>query len=359
MTPVFRSLTLIALNVVLPFAAQGEESSDYASRIRPILRDRCYACHGGLKQEGNLRLDTAASAIQGGDSGSAVRPGESGASLLLKRVASTKPEERMPPDQEGEPLTAEQIELIRRWIDSGAKAPADEEPEADPRKHWAFQTLVPPTIPETRSPWIRNPIDAFLDVRQRAAGLTPQPEAPRLILLRRLHFDLIGLPPTSEEIAACENDPSPLWYEQTAERLLNDPSHGELWARHWMDIWRYSDWWGLGDQLRNSQKHIWHWRDWIIESLNADTPYDEMIRLMLAADELHPNDLSRLRATGYLARNYWLFNRPQWMEETVEHVSKGFLGLTMNCSKCHDHKYDPIEQKDFYRMRAFFEPYHV
>ncbi|MFO0429058.1 MAG: DUF1553 domain-containing protein [Planctomyces sp.] len=359
MTPVFRSLTLIALNVVLPFAAQGEESSDYASRIRPILRDRCYACHGGLKQEGNLRLDTAASAIQGGDSGSAVRPGESGASLLLKRVASTKPEERMPPEQEGEPLTAEQIELIRRWIDSGAKAPADEEPEADPRKHWAFQTLVPPTIPETRSPWIRNPIDAFLDVRQRAAGLTPQPEAPRLILLRRLHFDLIGLPPTSEEIAACENDPSPLWYEQTAERLLNDPSHGERWARHWMDIWRYSDWWGLGDQLRNSQKHIWHWRDWIIESLNADTPYDEMIRLMLAADELHPNDLSRLRATGYLARNYWLFNRPQWMEETVEHVSKGFLGLTMNCSKCHDHKYDPIEQKDFYRMRAFFEPYHV
>ncbi len=126
-----------------------------------------------------------------------------------------------------------------------------------------------------------------------------------------------------------------------------------------MDVWRYSDWWGLGDQLRNSQKHIWHWRDWIVESLNKDTPYDEMIRLMLAADELHPNDLERLRATGYLARNYWLFNRPQWMEETVEHVSKGFLGLTLNCSRCHDHKYDPIQQADYYRFRAFFEPYHV
>ena len=160
---------------------------------------------------------------------------------------------------------------------------------------------------------------------QAAAG------GPRIVLLRRLHLDLIGIPPTLEEIAACEADPSPQWYEQTVKRLLEDPRHGERWARHWMDVWRYSDWWGLGDQLRNSQKHIWHWRDWIVESLNADTPYDEMVRLMLAADELHPNDLSKLRATGYLARNYFLFNRPQWMDETVEHVSKGFLGLTMNC----------------------------
>ncbi len=126
-----------------------------------------------------------------------------------------------------------------------------------------------------------------------------------------------------------------------------------------MDIWRYSDWWGLGEQLRNSQKHIWHWRDWIIESLNDDTPYDEMVRLMLAADELHPGDLDKLRATGYLARNFTLFNRPQWMDETVEHVGKGLLGLTMNCARCHDHKYDPIEHADYYRMRAFFEPYHV
>ena len=126
-----------------------------------------------------------------------------------------------------------------------------------------------------------------------------------------------------------------------------------------MDIWRYSDWWGLDDQLRNSQKHIWHWRDWIVESLNHDTPYDEMVRLMLAADELYPNDLGKLRATGYLARNYFLFNRDQWMEETVEHVSKGFLGLTMNCARCHDHKFDPFQQADYYRMRAFFEPYHV
>jgi hypothetical protein len=126
-----------------------------------------------------------------------------------------------------------------------------------------------------------------------------------------------------------------------------------------MDIWRYSDWWGLNAQLRNSQRHMWHWRDWIVESLNGDLPYDEMVRCMLAADELYPGDQDRVRATGFLARNYFLFNRNQWMEETVEHVGKGLLGLTLNCAKCHDHKYDPIAQKDFYRMRAFFEPYHV
>jgi hypothetical protein len=178
-------------------------------------------------------------------------------------------------------------------------------------------------------------------------------------LLRRLSLDLIGLPPTAEEIAAFRADDAPGWYERTLERLLADPRHGERWARHWMDIWRYSDWWGLGDQLRNSQKHIWHWRDWIVESLNADRSYDEMVRMMLAADELRPDDLKALRATGYLARNYFLFNRNQWMDETVEHASKGFLGLTINCAKCHDHKFDPIAQVDYYRMRAIFEPYHV
>lgn len=341
-------------------AIPAQEPVDYLRQIKPILQHRCYACHGALKQEGGLRLDTAALAIKGGDSGAVMMPGElADNSILLKRVAAQNADERMPPSEEGEALTAEQIELLHRWIAAGAKAPADEQPEADPSRHWAFQPIIRPALPMDSSTWCRTPIDAFLEQQHRKHGMTPQPEAPRIIQLRRLYLDLIGLPPTAEEIVACEAESSPLWYEQTVERLLNDPRHGERWARHWMDIWRYSDWWGLGDQLRNSQKHIWHWRDWIIESLNSDTPYDEMIRLMLAADEIHPNDLGKLRATGYLARNYWLFNRPQWMEETVEHVSKGFLGLTMNCARCHDHKYDPIAQEDYYRLRAFFEPYHV
>lgn len=353
-------LAYVLLSLVLPLRrVTAEDRIDYVQQIKPLLRARCYACHGALKQEGNLRLDTAQLAVQGGDSGAAITPGNEQASLLLKRISAADIAERMPPEHEGEPLAAEQAALIRQWIVAGAVAPADEEPETDPDKHWAFQPIVRPSVPNLQASWIRNPIDAFIHQQHLQLGLVPQSDAPRLTLLRRLHFDLIGIPPTLEQIAACEADSSPDWYEQTAKRLLDDPRHGERWARHWMDIWRYSDWWGLGAQLRNSQKHIWHWRDWIVESLNADAPYDEMVRLMLAADELHPNDLSKLRATGFLARNYWLFNRPQWMEETVEHVSKGFLGLTMNCSRCHDHKYDPLAQTDYYKLRAFFEPYHV
>jgi mono/diheme cytochrome c family protein len=344
---------------LLPLSLRADEQVDYVNQIKPLLRERCYACHGALRQEGGLRLDTAELAIRGGESGAALTPNNAAESLLLKRVTAQEESDRMPPPMEGEALTTEQVALLHRWIASGGKGLADEQPEADPTKHWAFQPITRPGVPETKSTWVRNPIDAFLHQQHQQQGIKPQPEAPRIVLLRRLHLDLIGIPPTLEEIAACEADESPEWYERTVARLLDDPRHGERWARHWMDVWRYSDWWGLGDQLRNSQKHIWHWRDWIVESLNSDTPYDEMVRLMLAADELHPNDLSKLRATGYLARNYWLFNRPQWMEETVEHVSKGFLGLTMNCARCHDHKYDPLEQTDYYRLRAFFEPYHV
>ncbi|MEO8269470.1 MAG: DUF1549 and DUF1553 domain-containing protein, partial [Aureliella sp.] len=221
-------------------------------------------------------------------------------------------------------------------------------------------TVVRPVVPVVENAtWVRNPVDAFIAQAHEQHGLKPQPAASRAVLLRRLYLDLIGIPPTTAEIVAFESQADPQWYEATVERLLDDPRHGERWARHWMDIWRYSDWWGLGDQLRNSQRHMWHWRDWIVESLNEDRGYDEMLRLMLAGDELSPNDPQALAATGYLARNYFLFNRYQWMDETVEHVGKAFLGLTFNCAKCHDHKFDPISQEDYFKLQAFFEPYQV
>lgn len=333
---------------------------DYLAQIKPLLRERCYTCHGALKQEAGLRLDTAASALRGGDSGPAAVKGDAAASLLLARVTAADVAERMPPEFEGEPLSAEEVAKLRDWIAAGAPAPQEEQPELDPRDHWAFRPIVRPRVPTVSDPaWGHNPIDAFIARDYERLELRPQAEASRLTLLRRLSFDLIGLPPSPEEISAVQKDDGTDWYERAAARLLDDPRHGERWARHWMDIWRYSDWWGLGDQLRNSQKHIWHWRDWIVESLNEDAPYDEMVRLMLAADEIRPEDPSALRASGFLARNYFLFNRNQWMDETVEHVAKGFLGLTVNCAKCHDHKYDPIEQTDYYRLRAIFEPYHV
>jgi len=353
---------LASMTVVLgciSVSRAAEDRVDYPTQIKPILRERCYACHGALRQKSGLRLDTVGFVLRGGRSGAVVTPGDASKSLLLHRVSATDAAERMPPEHDGEPLSSEQIALLQTWIQQGAPSPPDEKPEADPRNHWAFRPVARPDVPVVSNrAWPRNPVDAFLAEKHEQHGLAPQPEASRLVLLRRLFLDLIGIPPTAEEISAVETDLSPDWYERLVDRLLDDPRHGERWARHWMDIWRYSDWWGLGG-LRNSQKHMWHWRDWIVESLNSDTPYDEMVRLMLAADELHPNDLDKLRATGFLARNFFMFNRNQWMEETVEHVSKGLLGLTMNCAKCHDHKYDPIPQADFYRMRAFFEPYQV
>jgi hypothetical protein len=334
--------------------------ANYSGKIRPLLAERCFSCHGGLKQEAGLRLDTVALMIEGGESGGVVTKGDPEASLIIERVSDPDPATRMPPEGEGEPLSAEQLAMLKDWIKAGCPAPADEKPEADPKSHWAFQLRVRPEVPAVKNTlWVRNPIDAFLAEAHEKAGVVPQPQPPRNVLIRRVYLDLIGLPPQPEELAAIQADASADWYEKLVEKLLADPRHSERWGRHWMDIWRYSDWWGLGAELRYSQKHMWHYRDWIIESVHADLPYDEMVRQMLAADELYSEDPAKLRATGFLARNWFLFNRTPWMDETVEHVGKGLLGLTMNCSKCHDHKYDPVSQEDFYQMRAFFEPISV
>jgi hypothetical protein len=357
MTPTRLALSIVTLTLAF---SESRGDVDYIKQIKPILKSKCYVCHGALKQKSRLRLDTVELMLKGGKSGPVIKRGDADSSILVQKISTKDLEERMPPEHEGEPFAGEQIQLVRKWIFAGAPAPADEKPEAAAEQHWAFKKPVRPDVPKVANrAWVKNPIDAFIAKQHERLRLKPQPEAVRSILLRRLYLDLVGLPPTIEEIDTFKKDTSNDWYEKVVKRLLNDPHHGERWARHWMDIWRYADWWGLGPQMRFSQKHIWHWRDWIIESLNKDTPYDEMVRQMLAADELYPNDLDKLRASGYLARNWVLFNRNTWMEQIVEHVGKGFLGLTMNCAKCHDHKYDPITHVDYYRMRAFFEPYHV
>ena len=367
--------TLVAicwLGLVIP--AARAEPVDYLRQIKPVLQARCYACHGVLKQEAGLRLDTAELARKGGESGLVIRLGEPTTSPLLQRVMSLDEAERMPP--EGEPLTPGEIAALRGWIEAGAMAPPGESPERDPRDHWAFQAPirvpvprfqpgardVPVTdkLPGTEAVFVgKNPIDAFLAVTYQQRGLQPQPAAEKRVWLRRVSLDLIGLPPTPDELAAFLADDSADAINRVVNRLLESPHYGERWGRHWMDIWRYSDWWGLGEDARNSQKHIWHWRDWIVESLNADQGYDQMLREMLAADELYPEDPQRLRAGGYLGRQYFKFNRTSWLDETIEHTAKGMLGLTFNCAKCHDHKYDPFSQADYYRFRALFEPYQL
>jgi uncharacterized protein DUF1553/uncharacterized protein DUF1549 len=232
---------------------------------------------------------------------------------------------------------------------------------ARPRDAYAWRPFEPvkrppvPTIPLASDNRL-NPIDAFLAVEHKRHGLEPRPEASKPILLRRIYLDLIGLPPTAEELHAFQNDYSPDAYEKVVDRLLASPRYGERWGRHWMDVWRYADWAGYGAEVRDSQPHIWHWRDWIIESLNADKGYDRMVQQMLAADELVPGDASAVRATGFLVRNWYKFNRNVWMERTVEHTAKAFLGITLTCARCHDHFFDPFTQKEFYAFRAIFEP---
>ena len=349
---------ILAAIALLAGPARAEETVDYRTRIKPIFQARCYACHGVLKQKGGLRLDTAKLAVQGGQE-PAITPGNSASSPLIDRVSADEDDPaRMPP--EGEPLKPSEIEALRAWIAQGARAPSDEQPERDPRDHWAFRPPTRPALPAVEpSRWVRNPIDAFIAAGHQRRGLTPQPPGDRRTWLRRVSVDLVGLPPTREELDAFVTDDSNGAEGRVVDRLLGSPQYAERWGRHWMDIWRYSDWWGLGAEVRNSQKHMWHWRDWIIESLDADKGYDQMLREMLAADELYPDDLDKLRASGFLARQYFKFNRTTWLDETIEHTSKAMLGLTINCAKCHDHKYDPISQVDYYRMRAIFEPYQI
>jgi len=226
-----------------------------------------------------------------------------------------------------------------------------------------FDPVKRPTVPAISNSkfQISNPIDAFITAEHQARGLKPRPEASKEILLRRVYLDLIGLSPTPEELTAFESDKSPNAYEKVVDGLLADPRYGERWARHWMDVWRYSDWagWSGGNQIRDSKPHIWRWRDWIVESLNADKPYSQMIEEMLAADEIAPRDTNMLRATGFLVRNYKMLSREQWLEDTVKHTSQAFLGVTMGCAKCHDHMYDPISQEEYYKLRAVFEPHWV
>ncbi|MFN0050891.1 MAG: PSD1 and planctomycete cytochrome C domain-containing protein [Planctomycetales bacterium] len=354
------TLMLLVSGVIPPaagFAEEAEDKVDYVQDVKPILSQRCYACHGALKQKNSLRLDTAALARQGGDGGPAVTAGKSGESLLIDAVTGANGVPRMPP--EGEPLKPEEIETLRRWIDQGAHAPEEKVPQ-NPAQHWSYQPPQCPPLPLVADPaWRVNPIDAFVASQQEQRGLTHSPPASKSLLLRRVYLDLIGLPPTRAEMVAFLADESPEAYEKVVDRLLESPHYGERWGRHWMDVWRYSDWDGYGAEIRESQPHIWRWRDWIVESLNADKPYDQMIVEMLAGDEVAPSDPDTIRATGFLARNWYKFNRNVWLDFTIEHTAKAFLGTTMNCARCHDHMYDPLTQQDYYKFRALFETHDV
>ncbi len=337
----------------------------FTSTIRPLLEQKCVSCHhSGTGKASGLDLTSREKLLEGGDHGPVVVLENPESSVLIGRLRHTAKGAGMPLNQPQ--LEAESITKVVAWLREGAHydAPIEVAKTQAKSDHWAFQKPVKAPLPKLNGPlasWSKNPVDIILAAKWQEKGLQPAPEADRRTLLRRVYIDVTGLPPAPDQIDAFLKDKSPNAYEKVVDALLESPRYGERWGRHWMDIWRYSDWYGrrgLDDQ-RNSVRHIWHWRDWIIESLNADKGYDQMIREMVAGDEIAPNDPNVVRATGFLARNFYRFNRNVWLQDTVEHIGFGVLGLTLKCARCHDHKYDPISQEEYYRMRAFFEPYDV
>jgi len=345
---------LVAASLLLVSLPAAAADPDYVRDIKPLFKAKCYACHGAVRQKAGLRLDAGQLILKGAKRGEVIVPGKPEKSLLMTMISPHGQERaEMPPEGEGETLSEKDVSLIREWIKSGARAPDELVPEG-PQAHWAYQ---PPR--KTKVPGAGNPIDAFLSAVRARQNVGTNPEVDKATLLRRVYVDLIGIPPTPDELHAFEKNTSPDAYETVVDRLLSSPMYGERWGRHWMDVWRYSDPFGNGEEYRYSQRHIWRWRDWIVESLNADKGYDRMIVEMLAGDEIAPRDPNTLRATGYLARNWYKFNRNAWIQDSVEYTAAGFLGVTMRCARCHDHKYDPIAQTDYYRLRAVFEPHDV
>lgn len=348
--------------------SQSNSSQDvaelYTNHVKPLLKAKCYSCHGALAQQGGLRVDTVAFLKAGGDSGPAVASNAS-ESLLMRRVIDHQLGERMP--LEGVPLDDEQLQLLRSWIELGYPAPVDEQPEEDPNQHWAFKSpeLVPPPLNDLSIERASSPestaygtLDQWVNIELERRGLEPLGEAPRDTLLRRLSLDLTGLPPDPEDLRQFRNDPRPDAYERYVDRFLASPTFGQRWGRHWMDVWRYADWFGRRSvpDVWNSAPQIWRWRDWIVDGVNADLGYDQRIQLMLAADEIAPEQPDQSVATGYLIRNWYALNPNDWMRANVEHSARAFLGLSLQCAHCHDHKYDPITQNDYFAFRAFFEP---
>ena len=334
---------------------------DFVQDIQPILEKNCYSCHGTSAQMSGLRLDSRQAFLAGGTNGKIVVPGKSADSTLYKRLAGIGDLTRMPFG--APPLSAAQIALFRAWIEQGAEIPetawAAQAPAEPVKKHWGFVAPVKPVVPVAdHSPWVRNPIDAFILERLDKEGLKPSPPADRTTLLRRLSLDLIGLPPTAAEIDAFLADKSPNAYEKQVDRLLNSPHYGERWGRIWLDAARYAD---SDGYEKDKQRRVWFYRDWVINSLNRDLPYNQFIIDQIAGDMLPHATQGDIVATGFL-RNSMINEeggidpeqfRMEAMYDRMDAIGKGILGITIQCAQCHNHKFDPLKQEEYYRMFAF------
>jgi mono/diheme cytochrome c family protein len=350
---------LLLLTALVP-TAPAQERVDFARDVEPIFKSACYECHGEKKPKGKLRLDSKALAMKGGNGGPAIVPGKSRDSYLMKRIRGEGGEDQMPLDHP--PLSAAQIRLVETWIDQGAVWPDGASASATEIKpHWAYQKPVAPSAPAVKNAaWVRNPIDAFVLARLETEGLAPSPEADRVTLIRRLYLDLIGLPPSPEDVDRFVADRSPSAYENLVERLLANPHYGEKWARHWLDLARYAD---TNGYEKDRPRSIWPWRDWVISALNADMPFDRFTIEQIAGDMLPNATPSQRIATGF-HRNTMTNEeggidvaefRFKSVVDRVQTTSTTWLGQTLQCAQCHNHKYDPFSQKEYYGFFALLD----
>ncbi|MEO6809294.1 MAG: PSD1 and planctomycete cytochrome C domain-containing protein, partial [Isosphaeraceae bacterium] len=369
------AVAVLASTPMRGMAADGLDPAEvtfFETEVRPLLAENCLKCHGPKKQRGGLRLDSRAAVLAGGDSGPVVVPGKPADSLLVEAINYGGLE--MPPTGK---LDDAKRAALTRWIEMGAPWPGAD-PNAkvvastpkspgekltdDDRAFWSFQAPRKPAPPKVNDEgWSRNPIDGFIIAKLAAEGLSPAPEADRLALIRRVSFDLCGLPPTPAEVEAFVNDPAPDAYETLIDRLLASPRYGERWARHWLDLVRYAE--SDGYNKDGFRPNAWRYRDYIVQAFNEDKPYNQFMTEQLAGDELNPSDPTMRIAVSYLRLGTYEYNQRdvpgQWnaiLNDITDVTSDVFLGLGMGCARCHDHKFDPILQRDYFRLRAFFAP---
>ncbi len=352
--------TAIAPCVAMAVAQSVAEPVDFSETVQPLLETKCLACHPEAGGQAGLSLASRDAILRGGTSGPAVVPGNPQASLLISKVSGEEP--AMP--LAGDPLEESQIDLLRRWIAEGARA-GDYEGKA--RAWWSFQPLSRPTVPDGNDEWARNEIDRFVWANLSEKGLHPSKQADRITLIRRLTYNLHGLPPHPDAVDEFATDPSPRAYERLVDRLLASPRYGERWGRHWLDIAHYGE--SHGYDKDKARRHSWPYRDYVIRSFNEDKPYGRFIREQLAGDVLWPNDPNGLIATGFIAAGPWDYvghaelregtkdkklARLLDRDDMVAATMSTFTSLTVHCARCHDHKFDPIQQADYYALQAVF-----
>jgi hypothetical protein len=342
-----------------PAAEVRGKTADFAHQVLPILKESCYSCHGPEKSKAGLRLDIKARALKGGENGPAIIPGNSAKSPLAVRLASDDDDERMP--QKAARLSADKIQLIRDWIDQGAVWP-ETAAGADPAKHWSFQRLTHPQPPSVRNQrWARTPVDNFVLAKLEERKLAPSPVADRRVLIRRACLDLLGLPPGPDEVESFVADKSPNAYGKMIDGLLASPQYGERWARYWLDVARFAESDGF-EQDTDRPRAYWY-RDFVIKALNEDMPFNQFVQWQLAGDEFAPDDPWALAATGFLGAEQFPtqlteseFEQARYdeLDNMAATTGTAMLGLTVGCARCHDHKFDPISNRDYYRILTTF-----